>query len=301
MHYRGRFAPSPTGALHFGSLIAATASYLDARTHGGEWLLRIEDVDIDRCQPGATEEILRTLERFGFVWDGPVLRQALRNDTYELALTWLREQALAYPCACSRKEIAAQAARPAIDGGYVYPGTCRNGLQPNQVARAWRLRTHDQDICFVDRIQGPVSQNLEHDVGDFILRRADGLFAYQLAVVLDDHLQGITDIVRGADLLASTPRQIFLQQAFGFPTPRYAHLPVATNSTGEKWSKQTQAPALLRGNEAADLVRALAFLGQAVPASLSHGQVKDVWEWALTHWSLTAIPRILSINAPAVS
>lgn len=299
MRYRGRFAPSPTGVLHFGSLIAATASFLDARVQGGEWLVRIEDVDTERCQPGAADDILRTLDRFGFAWDGPVIWQTQRNAAYTAALALLRDKALAYPCACSRKEIAANSTRPAIDGGLVYPGTCRNGLPQARLARAWRLRTSHRPVAFNDRIQGLVTQNLETDVGDFVLRRADGLFAYQLAVVLDDHDQGVTDVVRGADLLASTPRQIYLQQAFGFPTPRYAHLPVATNSVGEKWSKQTLAPALRPGREAAELVRALAFLGQAVPLALSRGTVSEVWEWAFAHWSFVAIPRTAAISAPA--
>ncbi len=299
MPYRGRFAPSPTGPLHFGSLIAATASYLDARQQGGEWLVRIEDLDTTRCQPGAADEILRTLEAFGFRWDEHVIWQTRRNEAYEAALSLLRDQQMAYPCACSRKAIAANSPSRAVDGGDIYPGTCRNGLPRGSKARAWRLRTGDAPVSFNDRIQGSISQNLGQEVGDFVLRRADGLFAYQLAVVVDDHFQDISDVVRGADLLASTPRQIFLQQCLGYPTPRYAHLPVATNPLGEKWSKQTLAPALSRNQAAAELVRALRFLGQNVPVVLARSTVDEVWAWATAHWEFSAIPRTASISAPA--
>ena len=298
-HYRGRFAPSPTGALHFGSLIAALASCLDARAHGGEWLVRMEDVDAERNVPGAADEILRTLEAFGFAWDGEVLWQSTRDDAYAAALGELVAAGLAYPCACSRKEIAARTTRPAIDGGLIYPGTCRNGLAPGAAARAWRLRVDQAPLAFVDRLQGEVVQQLEDAVGDFVLRRADGLFAYQLAVVVDDHFQGITDVVRGADLLASTPRQVWLQRCLGYPTPSYAHLPVATNAAGEKWSKQTLAPALECGKAAAELVRALAFLGQPVPFELGRATVAEVWNWAFAHWSFAAVPRQAAISAPA--
>jgi glutamyl-Q tRNA(Asp) synthetase len=297
--YRGRFAPSPTGPLHFGSLVAAVGSYLDARTQGGEWLLRMEDVDTPRNVPGAAEQILATLEAFGFAWDGPVLWQSQRAAAYEAVLAALRRSGRAYPCACSRKEIADSATRPAVDGGLAYPGTCRAGLPPGRAERAWRLRVAAGETTFVDRLQGRLAQLLEHDVGDFVLRRADGLFAYQLAVVVDDAAQGITDIVRGADLLASTPRQIWLQQCLGYPTPRYAHLPVAANAAGEKLSKQTLAPALAAGEAAAELVRALRFLGQPVPAELGRGRPADVWAWAYAHWQFAAIPRQRSISLPA--
>jgi glutamyl-Q tRNA(Asp) synthetase len=297
--YRGRFAPSPTGALHFGSLIAAVASYLDARAHGGKWLLRMEDVDTERNVPGAADDILRTLEAFGFAWDGAVLWQGTRDTAYAAALDALRTAGFAYPCICSRKEIAARATRPAIDGGFVYPGSCRSGLPSGTLPRAWRLRVDNAPLAFADRLQGHIVQRLEDEVGDFVLRRADGLFAYQLAVVVDDHFQGVTDVVRGADLLASTPRQIWLQRCLGFAVPRYAHLPVATNAAGEKWSKQTLAPALAAGRAAAQLVRALVFLGQPVPAEMARANVDDVWAWAFAHWSFAAIPGVAAISAPA--
>lgn len=294
--YRGRFAPSPTGPLHFGSLVAAVGSYLDARSQGGEWLLRMEDVDTPRNVPGAADSILATLDAFGFEWDGPVLWQSRRHEAYGEALAGLRTAGLAYGCACSRKEIADSASRPAIDGGLAYPGTCRHGLPAGRSLRAWRLRVDDEEIAFADRLQGRVAQHLERDVGDFVLLRADGLFAYQLAVTVDDEFQGITDIVRGADLLASTPRQIWLQRCLGFAEPRYAHLPVASNAAGEKLSKQTLAPALNPAQAAGELVGALRFLGQPVPDGLARESVAEVWAWARANWSFAAIPRQASIS-----
>ena len=293
--YRGRFAPSPSGPLHFGSLVAAVGSYLDARAHGGEWLLRMEDLDTPRNVPGAADGILATLEAYGFEWDGPVLWQSTRFAAYAAALERLIAAGLAYGCACSRKEIGDSGSHPAVDGGLAYPGTCRNGLPAGRAARAWRLRVDDTATGFVDRLQGSVVQHLESDVGDFVLRRADGLFAYQLAVAVDDEFQAISDVVRGADLLASTPRQIWLQRCLGYATPRYAHLPVASNAAGEKLSKQTLAPALEAGQAGPTLVRALNFLGQRVPAQLATAPPAEVWAWALAHWSFAAIPRRPSI------
>ncbi len=293
--YRGRFAPSPTGPLHFGSLVAALGSFLDARAHGGEWLVRMEDVDTPRNVAGAAEGILATLDTFGFEWDGPVLWQSDRFDAYAEALDRLKRGGLAFACACSRKEIADAARRPAIDGGLVYPGTCRQGLPAGRTARACRLRVDEAPVAFVDRLQGEVVQQLERDVGDFVLLRADGLFAYQLAVTVDDHFQGITDIVRGADLLASTPRQIWLQHCLGHATPRYAHLPVATNAAGEKLSKQTLAPALDPAAPAVALARALEFLGQAPPGELGQAPLADVWRWARANWRFAAIPQRAAI------
>ena len=293
--YRGRFAPSPTGPLHFGSLVAAVGSYLDARAHGGQWLLRMEDVDTPRNVPGAAQGILATLEAYGFEWDGPVLWQSSRFAAYAEALQRLIDAGLAYGCACSRKEIADSGSHPAVDGGLAYPGTCRNGLPAGRVARAWRLRVNNEQLGFIDRLLGSVVQYLENDVGDFVLRRADGLFAYQLAVAVDDEFQAISEIVRGADLLASTPRQIWLQRCLGYATPRYAHLPVASNAAGEKLSKQTLAPALDSRQAGPMLVRALAFLGQTVPTELAGAPPTEVWAWAHAYWSFGAIPRQPSI------
>jgi glutamyl-Q tRNA(Asp) synthetase len=288
--YRGRFAPSPTGPLHFGSLVAALGSYLDARTRGGEWLVRMEDIDTPRNVPGAADDILRTLEAFGFEWDGEVVYQSTRHAAYGEALEDLRAAGKVYGCACSRREIADSATLAAIDGGMVYPGCCRAGMPAGRLARAWRLRVDRSEVAFDDRLQGHVAQVLERDVGDFVLLRADGLFAYQLAVVVDDAWQGITDIVRGADLLASTPRQIWLQRCLGYATPSYAHLPVATNAAGEKLSKQTRAAPLNVADAAGELVAALRFLGQAVPAELATAGVHVVWAWARENWSFAAVP-----------
>lgn len=289
--YRGRFAPSPTGPLHFGSLVAAVGSYLDARDHGGEWLLRMEDVDTPRNVPGAAADILKTLEAFGFEWDGPVVWQSRRGDAYAAALDRLRAAGLAYGCACSRREIADSATRPAIDGGLAYPGTCRNGVAHGRGVRSWRLRVGSEEVAFSDRVQGRQAQDIERDVGDFVLLRADGLYAYQLAVAVDDEFQGISDVVRGADLIASTPRQIWLQRCLGYATPRYAHLPVATNSAGEKLSKQTRAPRLHPDQAGRALASALAFLGQAVPPDLERAGLREIWDWALANWAFAAIPR----------
>ena len=297
--YRGRFAPSPTGPLHFGSLVAALGSYLDARANDGVWLLRMEDVDASRNVPGAADDILRTLQAFGFEWDGPVLYQTRRLDAYAAALEQLKQTGLAYGCACSRKEVADSATHAAIDGGLAYPGTCRNGLPAGRAARAWRLRVDDREMAFDDRLQGRVAQHLEHDVGDFVLRRADGLFAYQLAVVVDDAFQGITYVVRGADLLASTPRQIWLQQCLGYATPSYAHLPVAANPAGEKLSKQTRAAPLCLDQAPTLLVQALAFLGQPVPEELGRATLAEVWRWTKENGSFAAIPRQPQIILPA--
>lgn len=291
----GRFAPSPTGPLHFGSLIAALASHLDARCQGYKWVVRMEDIDTPRNIPGAADNILHTLEALGFNWDGPVLWQCTRLPAYAAALETLIKSGDSYPCTCSRKEIADSISRPAIDGGLAYPGTCRNGLAAERIPRAWRLRVDQREISFIDRLQGRITQQLERDVGDFVLKRSDGLFAYQLAVVVDDAEQGITDIVRGADLLSSTPRQLWLQHCLGLPTPNYLHLPIASNRAGEKLSKQTLAPALDPQQGAALLCQALRFLGQIVPAELDRAGIDDVWQWAYVHWDNARIPQTRSI------
>ncbi|HQR03872.1 MAG: tRNA glutamyl-Q(34) synthetase GluQRS [Proteobacteria bacterium] len=288
--YRGRFAPSPTGPLHFGSLVAALASCLEARHQGGEWWLRMEDVDRPRCRPGAADAILRSLERLGFAWDGPVLYQSARSARYREVLAGLQAAGRAYPCACTRKDLAG-AARTA-DGGIRYPGTCRAGLPPGKSARAWRLRVDAGEIWFEDRIQGVVREDVAQDAGDFILLRADGCFAYQLAVVVDDADQGITDIVRGADLLDSTPRQRYLQSLLGWPRPGYAHVPVALDGAGEKLSKQTRAAPVDEERPVPALLAALDFLGQSPPRELAEGTIDDVWTWARTYWNLARVPRL---------
>ena len=287
--YRGRFAPSPTGPLHFGSLVAATGSYLEARVHDGEWHLRMEDVDLPRCSPMAADAILRALEAHGFAWDGEVVRQSLRTDAYAAALERLKAAGLVFPCACTRRELADSAIAP--DGAAIYPGTCRNGLAPGRTARAWRLRVGDARIRFEDAIQGPIESDLAFDAGDFILLRADGFHAYQLAVVVDDAAVGITHVVRGADLLASTSRQIHVQQCLGVPTPEYAHLPVVLDAAGEKLSKQTMAAPVDAARPGAGLFAALEFLGQKPPPQLSPAAPGEIWSWATEHWRLDRVPR----------
>jgi glutamyl-Q tRNA(Asp) synthetase len=244
MAYRGRFAPSPTGPLHAGSLVAALASWLDARAAGGTWIVRIEDLDPPREVPAAGDEILRQLAACGLESDEPVLRQSQRSDAYEAAFLRLAAQELVYGCACSRKDVeAAIAVRAGWPDG-VYPGTCSRAAVAPASVRAWRIRVPDATVSFVDRATGPYAQSLARDVGDFVIRRADGLWAYQLAVVVDDAHQRITDVVRGADLLDNTPRQIHLQRVLGLPRPRYLHVPVVVDERGEKLSKQTLAPPL---------------------------------------------------------
>ena len=292
--YRGRFAPSPTGPLHFGSLVAAAGSYLEARARGGAWLVRIDDLDPPRVVPGAADDILRTLEACGMEWDEPVAFQSARREAYRQALDRLLERGLAYPCSCSRREIA-DSALPGLEG-YVYPGTCRSGLPEDRPARAWRVRTEGATIGFDDDVQGRVEQDLERDCGDFVLHRADGVYAYQLAAAVDDAAQNITHVVRGADLLVSTPRQIHLQRLLGLPTPRYAHLPVAVNAQGEKLSKQTYAAPIDRGNPLAALSAVLKFLGHEPPPGAISAGTGGLWRWAISNWDLKRVPR--AVPAP---
>jgi glutamyl-Q tRNA(Asp) synthetase len=287
--YIGRFAPSPTGPLHIGSLVAAMASYLDAKVHRGQWLVRIEDVDKDRNVPGADQHILASLQRCGMQWDGEVVWQTQREELYEAALRQLGGNV--YPCGCSRREIADSQLRLGRNGNalLVYPGTCRDGLAPGKTARALRLRTPQQPhriVSFTDRWAGEYSQDITAEAGDFVIRRADGFWAYQLAVVVDDAAQGITDIVRGADLLDSTPRQLYLQELLGLPHPRYLHVPVVLNEDGEKLSKQTGAQAFDNGASAELLLReallpAARFLGLDVRAA----SIAAFWQQALPAWA----------------
>ncbi|TYQ17391.1 UNVERIFIED_ORG: glutamyl-Q tRNA(Asp) synthetase [Zoogloea ramigera] len=287
-NYVGRFAPSPTGPLHIGSLVAAMASYLDAKVHHGQWLVRIEDVDGDRNVAGADAHILASLQRCGMAWDGDVTWQSRRTGLYDAALRQLGD--LVYPCGCSRREIADS--QLSLTGrqaqALIYPGTCRHGLAPGKTARALRLKVPQSPPCviaFEDRWAGHISQDLTDEVGDFVIKRADGFWAYQLAVVVDDGAQGITDIVRGADLLDSTPRQLYLQQVLGLPQPTYLHVPVVVNSVGEKLSKQTGAQAFDTGAAPADLLQqallpAARFLGMALTA----GSLDDFWRQAVPAW-----------------
>jgi len=296
--YRGRFAPSPTGPLHFGSLIAALASYADARAHGGEWYLRIDDVDEPRTRDDAEADILATLEQYGFEWDGAVARQSARLGRYADALTSLQTTRVVYECACTRRDL--EAAPLGSGGERVYPGACRDGIPAERASRgerAWRIRVDHATIHFRDRLQGVQQQDLADELGDFIVKRADGLYAYQLCVVVDDADCGITHVVRGADLLASTPRQIFLQRKLGFPEPAYLHVPVALNASGEKLSKQTRAKPLPREPLAA-LLAAWRFLDQPLASPLP-ASVKEFWRHALSAWSPGRLPPIPMLPAPS--
>ena len=296
--YRGRFAPSPTGPLHFGSLVAALASYVDARAHAGIWQVRIEDVDEPRARPDAEAAILGTLERFGFQWDGEVVRQSARAERYARALLALRETRWAYECACTRRDLEGAPIGPG--GERIYPGTCRAGVPSDRAQRrerAWRVRVDRAVVGFTDRLQGPQRQDLGRDVGDFVVRRADGLFAYQLAVVVDDAEQAISHVVRGADLLASTPRQIYLQQALGFPVPAYLHVPVALNASGEKLSKQTRAAPLPR-DPLPTLVAAWRFLDQPAPPA-TPASLPEFWRFAIRAWAPGRMPPVAMLPAPA--
>lgn len=286
--YRGRFAPSPTGPLHFGSLVAAVGSYLQARHQNGVWFVRIEDLDPPREVPGASDAILRSLERFGFEWDAEVVFQSQRGETYLAALQQLRLDGLIYPCNCSRKEIA----ETGLSGRYgpIYSGLCRPGLARDRHPQALRIVTHNRPLGFDDALRGHFSQQIEGEVGDFVVRRADALFAYQLAVVVDDAAQQITEVVRGSDLLDNTPRQIHLQQLLALPTPRYVHLPVATNRAGEKLSKQTGATSIDTHAPLPQLMQALGFLGQQPPAELAEGDLDSFWHWAIKNWDLQLVP-----------
>ncbi|WP_448508882.1 tRNA glutamyl-Q(34) synthetase GluQRS [Immundisolibacter sp.] len=278
----GRFAPSPSGALHLGSLLAAVGSYLAARHVGGRWLLRIDDLDPPRVAPGAIDAIQRSLQAHGLLWDGEVLYQSRCGEAYRAALERLRAAGLTYPCACTRRELAA-IARAGVDG-LVYPGTCRTGLASGRMARALRLRVPDAEIGFYDAVQGDYRQNLARAVGDFALQRADGLIAYQLAVVVDDAFQGVTQVVRGVDLLASTPRQIYLQQCLGLPQPDYAHLPLLVDRHGLKLSKQTGASPLDDTRVSDNLWQVLTALALPPLPELRGSPPAELLHWAVAHW-----------------
>ncbi len=286
--YTGRFAPSPTGSLHFGSLLAALASYLDARAQHGRWLLRMEDLDPPREVPGAADLILKTLESYGFEWDGEVLFQSRRDGHYQALIEQLLQRQLAYHCDCSRQQIARR--------GSVYDGYCRTRQQQLTGATAIRVKTADQSIIFDDLIQGRQQQQLDQHCGDFVIRRKDRLYAYQLAVVCDDAAQGISHIVRGSDLLDCTPRQRYLQQLLGYPQPCYAHIPVMVNAQGQKLSKQTFATALDPSHPGRALHRALQVLGQQPPCELQRLPAAEILSWAISHWRLDRVPRTLTVQ-----
>ncbi|SED85439.1 tRNA glutamyl-Q(34) synthetase GluQRS [Pseudomonas coleopterorum] len=284
--YIGRFAPTPSGYLHFGSLVAALASWLDARAAGGRWLVRMEDLDPPREVAGAQAAILQTLDSYGLHWDGEVVYQSLRHAAYQQVIDRLLTQGLAYACTCSRKQLEPYQG--------IYPGTCRNAGHTTEDA-AIRVRVPELLYRFEDRVQGAYSQHLGRESGDFVIRRRDGLYAYQLAVVLDDAWQGVTDIVRGADLLDSTPRHLYLQELLGLPQPRYLHVPLIIQPDGNKLGKSYRSPPLDPDQAAPLLVRALRALGQAPEADLADGSVQDVLGWGVAHWNSDAIPRVRTV------
>ena len=296
---RGRFAPTPSGPLHLGSLLAATGSYLDARTAGGDWLLRIDDLDAPRNAPGMTDRILRTLEAFGFEWSGNVEFQKDRIDCYSAALSRLESAGHTYRCRCTRTQLAAASVEPGLEP--VYPGTCRSAadIGPGPHAIRFRIRAEEPVVRFSDAWQGPVEQDCRSKAGDFLIRRRDGIFAYHLAVVVDDELQGINRIVRGADLLASTPRQILLQRALGYRTPGYAHLPLLLEPDGRKLAKSRRALPLDPSRAAELLCEVLTWLRQEPPAGLARAPHREVWAWALAHWEPSRFAGCRELQLPA--
>lgn len=292
--YRGRFAPSPTGPLHKGSLLAALASFLQAKKNRGQWLVRMEDVDELRNVRGAADDILRSLEAFGFEWDENILYQTDRKEAYAEALASLQDQQLVYPCTCSRKSLRAQAESGLINTGklgYIYPGNCINNqfALRNPADYSIRIKTPDSDFSFNDELLGDYSQNLKKDLGDFIIRRRDGLFAYQLAVVVDDASQNITHVVRGSDLLDSTPRQIYLQQCLNYPSLQYTHLPLILCDRGDKLSKQTGAQSIGSVANVPLLVECMEFLGQDPPDELERDSLAGFWDWAFENWDISQV------------
>lgn len=291
--YTGRFAPSPSGPLHFGSLLAAVASFLDARAHGGRWLLRMEDLDPEREPPGTDRLILGQLEEFELFWDGPVLYQSSRHQAYAEILEILWQRGLCYCCDCPRQRIRALEA--------VYDGHCRDRGLAADSNSAMRLRVGQHQIGFEDRIQGYRLELLAESTGDFIIRRRDGLFAYQLAVVVDDAWQQVSHVVRGYDLLESTARQILLQQLLGFPTPSYAHIPLITNTDGQKLSKQNLAPAIDKQQRGELIFRCLVCLGLNPASELANATVAEQLQWATTAWHIQAIPKLANIPEPRPS
>jgi glutamyl-Q tRNA(Asp) synthetase len=294
---RGRFAPSPTGPLHFGSLVAAVASHADARSAGGAWQLRIDDVDVARARHDAANAIIATLHCHGFRWDGDVVRQTARVARYDAAFAALRASGALFPCTCTRADLAD--ARVGDSGERIYPGTCRDQARAGAVRAAhvaWRMRVGDAPVAFVDRVQGPVRQSLAGTVGDFVVKRSDGVYAYQLAIVVDDGDDAITDIVRGADLLASTARQVLLQRALQLPTPTYLHVPLAVDAGGNKLSKQTHARAL-DGDPLAALCAAWAFLGQPEPVT-PPASPAEFWQHAVRAWTPARIAPVLALPCP---
>lgn len=287
--YKGRFAPSPTGPVHFGTLIAAVGSYLQAKKNQGEWLMRMEDVDTTRKVDGADTDILQSLEAFGFEWDGEIIYQSRQTDYYAQALEQLISESMVFPCTCSRKKLAET-------NSDIYPGFCRSAHLPVKSEHALRVLADNINIEFDDAVMGKQRQNIEQQCGDFVIRRRDNLFAYQLAVVVDDALQNVTEVVRGADLLDSTARQIYLQQRLHYPTPDYCHLPLAVDASGYKISKSAGAAKVSLKNREISLIAALNFLGQQAPAELVKSNLDDIWMWAIANWNIKQVPSLKNIQ-----
>lgn len=292
--YIGRFAPSPTGPLHIGSLLTAVASYLDAHANNGRWLVRIEDLDPPREADGAAQQILDTLQHYGLNWDGEILFQSQQQHRYEQAITQLIQHGKAFYCTCSRSQIMA------TSGSATYPGTCRSCNAPPQEPFAVRLKVFDQPIHFDDALQGQLTRNLKQEGGDFVIKRKDHLYAYHLAVVVDDADQGITHIVRGCDLLESTFNHCYLQDCLSLPRPYYAHLPIIVNQQGQKLSKQTYAEAIPLNNPAPYLLYCLTALGQKPPATLHKAAASSILQWAQENWSLNSVPHCRSLPEQAL-
>ena len=293
MAYIGRFAPSPTGPLHFGSLLAALASFLDAKSNQGLWLLRMEDLDPPREPAGAADQILRQLDELELNWDGEILYQSSRLEAYQQALAQLANQSLIFHCTCTRPQIR--------EMGAVYNGHCRNRTVASDEPTAIRIHTTPDPISFSDCVFGEISQNIEREVGDFVLKRKDGLFAYQLAVVVDDAYQGITHVVRGSDLLESSPRQIYLQQTLNLPTPKYCHIPIIVDIHGQKLSKQQFAEPIDSKKGSALIYDALKLLGQNPEIGLQHESVPVILNWAIEHWDIQAVPKLANMPMTPLS
>ena len=286
--YRGRFAPSPTGKLHFGSLVTAMASYADAKSNNGSWSIRIDDIDSPRVVPDSAKQIITKLERLGFQWDGPITWQSAYLNNYHQAIEQLEKNKQIYGCACSRKEIKA------LSNSGIYPGTCRNGLKKGKTSRLKRLNTTDINISFIDQIQGYQDYSLASNAGDFIIYRADAIVAYQLAVVVDDFLAQVTHVVRGIDLLDSTPKQIFLQQLLQYPTPNYAHIPLMVDKNNQKLGKKTQAPEV--ADDMPTLLAAAKTLGQELQTDISDATKEEFWQELIKNWQISAIPKTPEIS-----
>lgn len=289
--YRGRFAPSPTGSLHLGSLYTAVASFLEARSRQGQWLVRIDDADTLRNVKGAADDILTTLEAFGLNWDEAVFYQSQQQENYDAAIEQLQQRQLVYPCVCTRKNLTA------LDNNGIYPQLCRNKFLTTDKPYSLRVKTEAGLVEFQDELQGNSQYDIAVDYGDFIVKRKDKIIAYQLAVVIDDELQQISHVMRGLDLMDSTPRQLYLQRLLGLNSPSYLHIPIITNEKGEKLSKQTFAKAIDKSNPEKTLFYILQLLKQNPPEILQNAPVSEILAWAIVHWQVERLKKITVISS----